>query len=60
MIREENNPMISIFQVMQTNVYFINDDYSVEFMNDCMVKDFGEGRGTKCYFVLNQNPGFSS
>ena len=60
MIREEKNPMISIFQVMQTNVYFINDDYSVEFMNDSTVKDFGEGRGTKCYFVLNQNSGFSS
>jgi len=54
-MEEKNSQMISVFQAMQDNVYIIKDDYSVEFMNDSMVKDFGEGRGAKCYFVLNQS-----
>ena len=54
-MKEKNSQMISIFQAMQDNVYIIKDDYSVEFMNDSMVKDFGEAKGEKCYLVLNQS-----
>jgi len=54
-MKEKNSQMISIFQALQDNVYIINDDYTVEFMNDSMVKDFGEAKGEKCYFALNQS-----
>ena len=52
---EKNSPMITIFHAMQDHVYIVKDDYTVEFMNESMVKDFGEAKGEKCYQLLNQN-----
>ena len=38
---------------MVDRIYIIRDDYTVEFMNRAMIKEFGEGAGEKCYRVIN-------
>lgn len=52
---KESQKLIPIFQAMEDGIYVISKDYTVEFMNDTMVKSFGEGTGKKCYRVLTQS-----
>ncbi|MBK5100098.1 MAG: PAS domain S-box protein [Desulfobacteraceae bacterium] len=41
-----------ILEALEDGVYIIRDDYTIEFMNQVMVEDFGEGTGKKCFEVI--------
>ncbi|MCX8011698.1 MAG: PAS domain S-box protein [Desulfobacterota bacterium] len=47
--------IITILQSLPDYIYIIKEDYTIEFMNESMIKIFGEGRGKKCYPILNQS-----
>ncbi|MFH1122897.1 MAG: PAS domain S-box protein [Pseudomonadota bacterium] len=53
MIKIEGRSIISIFDAIEDSIYVIKRDYTIEFMNQAMVRDFGERTGEKCYRVLN-------
>jgi len=44
----------SIFDAMMDAVYVVDDDLNVQYMNEVMMKDYGEGIGRKCYQVLHK------
>jgi two-component system NtrC family sensor kinase len=39
---------------MMDAVYVVDDDFNVQYMNDVMMKDCGEGIGQKCYQVIQK------
>jgi len=43
-----------ILNAMEDGIYIIGQDLVLEFMNNTMIKDFGEGIGDKCYHVINR------
>lgn len=47
--------LVEILNAMEDGIYITGEDYTVEFMNDTMVRQFGEGVGRKCYEVVNQS-----
>jgi PAS domain S-box-containing protein len=49
----ERQRLISIIDAIEEGIYIIDTDYTLEFMNKAMVRDFGEGIGKKCYQVIN-------
>jgi two-component system NtrC family sensor kinase len=53
MDKEENQKLTSILQALKDAIYIIKADYTLEFMNQVMIRDFGEGIGKKCYQVIN-------
>ena len=53
MTGKETERLISILEAMEDGIYVIKSDYTIEFMNYVMVKDFGEGTGKKCYQVIS-------
>jgi PAS domain S-box-containing protein len=52
MTDKESQRLTSILEAMEDGIYVIKDDYTVEFMNQAMTEDFGEGTGRKCYEVI--------
>lgn len=42
----------AIFKAMTDGVFIMNRDYVIEFMNQRMITDFGEGIGRKCHEVI--------
>ncbi len=55
MTNEESQRLISILDAIEDGIYIIDADYTLEFMNKAMVRDFGEGIGKKCYQVINNS-----
>ena len=53
---KETPRLISILHAMQDGVYVVNADYTVEFMNDAMIRYFGEHTGKKCHEMLIKSP----
>ena len=49
----EHQKLISILNAIEEGIYIIDTDYTLEFMNKAIVRDFGEGIGKKCYQVIN-------
>jgi len=49
----ERQKLISIIDTIEEGIYVISKDYTLEFMNKAMVRDFGEGVGKKCYQVIS-------
>ena len=47
MFNNESKRVTSIFDAMVDGVYVIDEDYNLEYMNDIMCEDFGEGVGLK-------------
>ncbi len=45
---------IYILEAIEDCVYIVKDDFTIEFMNQAMVRDFGEKTGNKCYQVVNR------
>ena len=45
MFNNESKKVTSIFDAMVDGVYVIDEDYNLEYMNDIMCKDFGQGVG---------------
>jgi two-component system NtrC family sensor kinase len=54
MIDQDLKRFASIFDAMMDAVYVIDDDFNVQYMNDVMIKDYGEGIGQKCYRVIQK------
>ena len=52
MIDPEREKIKSIFEAMIDGVYVIDGDFNINYMNDTMMKYFGQGIGRKCYQVL--------
>ncbi len=52
MIDPERETIKSIFEAMIDGVYVIDADFNMNYMNETMIKDFGQGIGRKCYQVL--------
>jgi PAS domain S-box-containing protein len=52
MIDPERKNITSIFEAMIDGVYIIDADFTLNYMNDVMIKDFGRATGRKCYQVL--------
>jgi len=44
---------ISILNLIEEGICVIKEDFTIEFMNKSMIRDFGEGVGKKCYRVIN-------
>ncbi|MEE8430705.1 MAG: ATP-binding protein [Candidatus Desulfatibia sp.] len=44
----------AILEAMADGIYIVKPDYTIQFMNKAMVKDFGEGTGKKCYQIVNR------
>ncbi len=53
MIEEDIKKFASIFDAMVDAVYVVDGDLNVEYMNEVMIKSFGEGIGRKCHQVLH-------
>ena len=53
MTKIERRKLISILDSIEEGIYIIDADYTLEFMNKAMVKDFGESVGKKCYQIIN-------
>ena len=53
MTEKELKLLASIFDAMPDGVYIIKDDYTIEFMNKAMIKEFENGEGKKCYQWFN-------
>jgi PAS domain S-box-containing protein len=51
----EMRGLSSILEALEDGVYIINDNYLIEFMNQVMVRDFGEGTGKKCFQVIGRS-----
>jgi PAS domain S-box-containing protein len=49
MIHPETEKITSIFEAMVDGIYIINERFTVDYMNEVMAKDFGQGIGKKCY-----------
>ncbi len=54
MIDQDLKRFASIFDAMMDAVYVVDDDFNVQYMNDVMMKDYGEGIGQKCYQVIQE------
>jgi two-component system NtrC family sensor kinase len=54
MMDDERKRLTSIFDSMVDGVYIIDSDLDVEYMNEVMIKDFGESLGRKCYQVIQR------
>lgn len=52
MIDPEREKIESIFEAMIDGVYVIDGDFNINYINDTMMKYFGQGIGRKCYQVL--------
>jgi len=52
MINPESERLTSIFDAMLDGVYLIDAGFSVEYMNDVMIEDFGKGIGGKCHQII--------
>ncbi|MBW2609419.1 MAG: PAS domain S-box protein [Deltaproteobacteria bacterium] len=52
MINSERKVITSIFEAMKDAVYIIDDDFNVEYMNDEMMENYGQGVGQKCHKIF--------
>jgi len=44
----------AILEAFEDGIYVMNQDFIIEYMNEAMIADFGNGIGKKCHQVLNQ------
>ena len=50
----EKEEILSILENMEDGVCIIGPDYKIRFVNSSMVKEFGEGAGSRCYQYLHK------
>jgi len=53
MLDKDGERLMTILEALEDGIYVVRDDYTVEFMNQAMIRDFGEGAGRKCYEVIS-------
>jgi len=46
---------MAVLEALEGAIYIVNQDYTVEFMNQAMIRNFGPGIGKKCYEVINRS-----
>jgi PAS domain S-box-containing protein len=56
-INQEIRKLTPILDALQDGICIISRDYIVEFMNEAMVKMFGQGTGEDCYRTINHLDG---
>ena len=49
----EAQRLIDLLDAMADGIVVINPDYTIELMNTAVVQILGEGKGQKCYQVIN-------
>ena len=54
MIDKEIKRFGPIFDALTDGLYIVDESLLVEYMNDTMMKEFGQGRGKKCHEVLHK------
>ena len=52
MIDKGSRRFLSILNALEDGIYVVKENYDVEFMNQAMVRVFGEGKGKKCYELI--------
>ncbi len=52
MKEEGREGLITLLEAMEDGIFLIRDDYTIEYMNKPMLRDFGQGVGEKCYKVV--------
>ena len=57
-MKKEQLMLHAILNTIEDGIYVIDQDYTVEFMNQKMVEMFGGGVGKKCYQVINDSKTF--
>ena len=45
------------FNAFEDAIYIINSDYTIKYMNKAMIRLFGDGKGMKCYDLVNKGNG---
>jgi PAS domain S-box-containing protein len=53
MQNKEAQRLIDLLDVIADGIVVINHDYTIELMNSAVVQILGEGKGQKCYQVIN-------
>jgi len=54
MIDKEIKRFGPIFDALTDGLYIVDESLLVEYMNDTMMKEFGQGRGKRCHEVLHK------
>ena len=54
MIDQDLKRFADIFDAMMDAVYVVDDDFNVQYMNEVMIGNHGEGIGQKCYQVIQK------
>jgi len=52
---EKAQQLSAVLEALEGGIYIINRNYTVKFMNQAMIRDFGPGIGKKCYEVINRS-----
>jgi PAS domain S-box-containing protein len=55
MSNKESQRFTAVLEALDGGIYIISQDYTVEYMNRAMVRDFGSGIGKKCHRVINKS-----
>jgi PAS domain S-box-containing protein len=50
----DQKSLVSIFEAMDDGIMIVRADYTVDYMNNAMVRIFGTGVGQKCFQVIDQ------
>ncbi len=54
MIDKEIHKFAPILDALIDGIYVVDEDLTIEYMNEAMIREFGEGIGRKCYQVLHK------
>jgi two-component system NtrC family sensor kinase len=54
MIDKEIHKFTPILDVLIDGIYMVDEDLTIEYMNEAMIRQFGAGIGKKCYRVLHK------
>jgi PAS domain S-box-containing protein len=54
MIDKEIHKLAPILDALIDGIYLVDEDLNIEYMNQVMIREFGEGVGKKCYQVLHR------
>lgn len=54
-MKNEIRGLTAILDAMDDGMYIISQDYTIDFMNKAMIRNFGMGIGKKCYQVINRS-----
>jgi PAS domain S-box-containing protein len=54
MIDKEIHKFAPILDALIDGIYVVDEDLNIEYMNQAMIREFGEGIGKKCYQVLHK------